>query len=235
MKTIGLIGGMTWVSTVDYYRIINEQVSERLGGINSARILLYSVNQGDFKPPSNPEEMGDFPRFLISAAKHLENAGAACILLCANTAHIAAELIQKNIEIPLIHIADVTAKEVVRRNIKKVGLLGTKLIMEHPFYKEKLSKFNITTLIPEDDQRDYIHKTIYNELAKGIAKDETRNAYREIIDSIMQKGAEGIVLGCTEIDLLIKEGESKVPVFDTTKIHAMAAVEFALSDEKPKA
>ncbi|HUI31366.1 MAG TPA: aspartate/glutamate racemase family protein [Candidatus Acidoferrales bacterium] len=229
MKTLGLIGGTSWVSTVEYYKIINQQINERLGGLNSAKLLLYSVNQGEFKPPSNPSEMGDFPKFLISVAKLLENAGAECLLLCANTSHVAADLIQKNIRIPLLHIAEVTAKAVAKQNIQTVGLLGTKLTMEHPFYKDRLAKFGITALVPEENEREYIHRTIMAELGKAVLKDETKKKYLEIIDELVQKGAGGIILGCTEIPLLIKQSDCRIPVFDTTEIHAMAAVEFALA------
>lgn len=234
MKTLGLIGGTGWVSTVEYYRIINQQVNKRLGGLNSAKILLYSVNQQEFKPPSNPAEIGNFTEFLISIARRLENAGADCLIICANTPHVAADLIRKQIGIPLIHIAEVTAKAVANQNIRNVGLLGTKLTMEQPFYKDKLAKSGITALVPEESEREYIHRTIMTELEKAVLNDETRKKYLEIIDSLVRKGAEGIILGCTEIPLLIKQSDCSIPVFDTTEIHAMAAVEFALSDEVMK-
>jgi len=230
MKTLGLIGGTGWVSTAEYYRIINQQINERLGGLSSAKILLYSVNQNDFKPPANAGEMGDFPGFLISIARKLETAGAECLLLCANTPHIAADLVQQNISIPLIHIADVTARAILKNKIRTIGLLGTMTTMEQPFYKDRLAKFGIATLVPEQLQREYIHRTIIAELEKPILKEETRKSYLEIIDAMVKKGAEGIVLGCTEIPLLIKQSDCTVPVFDTTELHAMAAVEFALSD-----
>jgi aspartate racemase len=234
MKTLGLIGGTGWVSTVEYYRIINQQVNKRLGGLNSAKILLYSVNQQEFKPPSNPAEIGKFAEFLIAIARQLENAGADCLIICANTPHMAADLIRKQIRIPLIHIAEVTAKAVVNQNIRKVGLLGTKPTMEQTFYKERLAKYGISALVPEESERDYIHRTIMTELEKAVLNDETRKKYLEIIDSLVRKGAEGIILGCTEIPLLIKQSDCSIQVFDTTEIHAMAAVEFALSDESMK-
>lgn len=231
MKTLGLIGGTSWVSTIEYYRIINQQINKRLGGLSSAKILLYSVNQEQLKPPTDPNEWIQAAEFFSGIAKRLESAGAECILLCANTPHIAADQVQNNIGIPLIHIADATAKAVVKRNLRTIGLLGTGLTMEHPFYKDRLAKFGITTIVPEKSQRGYIHGTIMTELEKAILEDGTRKKYLEIIGSLVQKGAEGIILGCTEIPLLIKQSDCSVPVFDTTEIHAMAAVEFALSNE----
>lgn len=230
MKTLGLIGGTSWVSTVDYYRIINREINDRLGGLNSAKILLYSVNQQEMKPATDPAGLEEFARFLTGIAKRLETAGAEGLLLCANTTHMAADLVQKSINIPLIHIADVTAEAILKRKIKTIGLLGMKMTMEQTFYVDRLAKFGITAIVPEQGERDYIHRTIMAELEKGILKDETRKKYLEIIDDLVNKGAEGIVLGCTEIPLLIKQSDTTVPVFDTTEIHAMAAVEFALSD-----
>lgn len=230
MKTLGLIGGTGWVSTVDYYRIINQQVNERLGGLSSAKMILYSVNQQEFRPATDLAGLAAFAERLTGIAKRLETAGAECLILCANTPHMAADLVQKNIGIPLIHIAEVTAKAILNRNLKKVGLLGTKFTMEQNFYKDRLSKFGIETLVPDEAQREYIHRTIMTELEKAILRDETRKKYLEIMDSLVKRGAEGIILGCTEIPLLIKQSDCSIPVFDTTTLHAMAAVEFALSD-----
>ncbi len=234
MKTLGLIGGTGWVSTVEYYRIINQEVNERLGGLSSAKMLLNSVNQQEFRPATDQAGLGEFADYLSGIARRLESAGADCLLLCANTPHMAADLVQKNIGIPLIHIAEVTAKAILKKNLKKVGLLGTKFTMEQTFYKDRLAKFGIATLVPEESEREYIHRTIMTELEKAILKDETRKRYLEIIDRLAKRGAEGIVLGCTEIPLLIKQSDSAIPVFDTTELHAMAAVEFALSDEKAR-
>jgi aspartate racemase len=231
LKTLGLIGGTGWVSTVEYYRIINQQINEQLGGLNSAKMLLYSVNQQEFRPAADQAGLVEFADYLTRIARRLESAGADCLLLCANTPHMAADLVQKNIGIPLIHIAEVTAKAIVKRDMKKVGLLGTKFTMEQTFYKERLAKFGITTLVPEESEREYIHRTIMTELEKAVLKDETRKKYLEIIDGLVRRGAEGIILGCTEIPLLIKQSDCTIPVFDTTELHAMAAVEFALSDQ----
>lgn len=232
MKTLGLIGGTSWVSTVEYYRIINQEVNRRLGGLSSAKILLYSVNQEELKPPSDPGEWSTAAEFFTAAAKRLEKCGAQCLLLCANTPHMAADEIQKNIGIPLLHIAEATAKAVLEKNIRLVGLLGTKLTMEQPFYKERLAASGIKTLIPEENQRTFIHRTIMTELEKAILKEETKKQYLDIINDLVRRGAEGIILGCTEIPLLIKQADCNTPVFDTTAIHAMAAVEFALSDRE---
>jgi len=228
MKTLGLIGGTSWISTIDYYKIINQQINETLGGLNAARLILYSLNYEEFKPPPDPKDWGPTKDSLTNIAKKLEAAGAECILLCANTPHMAADYIQQYIGIPLIHIAEETAKEISREKIKKIALLGTKFTMEQSFFREKLSNYNIETLIPCEEERNYIHATIFNELGKGIFTEEIKTNYLKIMDGLMQKGAEGIILGCTEIPMLIKEHERRMKTFDTTLIHATAAVNFAL-------
>ena len=228
MKTLGLIGGTSWVSTIDYYRIINQQINDRLGGLNAARLLLYSLNYEEFKPPPDPKDWGPTSEGLATIAKKLEVAGAECIILCANTPHMAADIIQENIAIPLVHIAEETSKEIARHRLNKVGLIGTRFTMEQSFFKEKLSKNGLSTLIPGNEERDYIHSTIFNELAKGIFSDEIKNNYLQIMEGLMQKGAEGIILGCTEIPMLLKPGDYTMKTFDTTLIHATAAVNFAL-------
>ena len=228
MKTLGLIGGTSWVSTIDYYRIINQQINDRLGGLNAARLLLYSLNYEEFKPPPDPKDWGPTSEGLATIAKKLEVAGAECIILCANTPHMAADIIQENIAIPLIHIAEETSKEIARHRLNKIGLIGTRFTMEQSFFTEKLSKNGISTLIPGNEERDYIHSTIFNELAKGIFSDEIKNNYLQIMEGLMQKGAEGIILGCTEIPMLLKPGDYTMKTFDTTLIHATAAVNFAL-------
>lgn len=230
MKTLGLIGGLSWVSTVDYYRIINEQVNKQLGGLNSARLLLYSLNYEESKPPLNPNEWARPSEHFCVIAKKLEVAGADAIILCANTTHMAADYIQGRINIPLIHIAEETAKEILNFNIKKVGLLGTKITMEQSFFKERLLKHGIDSLIPGEEQRGFIHSTIIHELGKGLFTPETKRKYLEIIEDLCNKGAEGIILGCTEIPMLIKQTDSTAKLFDTTLIHATAAVNFALEN-----
>ena len=230
MKTLGLIGGTSWVSTVDYYRIINQQINDRLGGLNAARLILYSMNYEEFKPPTDPKDWGPTEKGLTNIAKKLEAAGAECIILCANTPHMAADIIQENISIPLIHIAEETSKEIAKHNLNKIGIIGTRFTMEQSFFKEKLSKHGISTIIPGKENRDYIHNTIFNELAKGIFSDEIKNNYLQILEDLMQKGAEGIILGCTEIPMLLKSADCKMKTFDTTLIHATAAVNFALEN-----
>ncbi len=230
MKTIGLIGGTTWVSTVDYYRLINQQVNQKLGGLSSAKILLYSVNFAEFNPPIDPNEWGEIRKKFSDISQNLEKAGADCIAFCANTPHIIADEIQSIIRVPIINIAEETADVVSKYNFKKVGLLGTQITMEQSFYKDKLSRYNIETLIPELEERKFIHSSILDEMAKDIFKEETRQRYLGIINQLISEGAEGIVLGCTEIPILIKQEDCPVPIFDTTFIHASAIVNFALGE-----
>jgi len=228
MKVLGLIGGTTWVSTVDYYRLINQQVNKELGGLSSAKILLYSVNFAEFNPPTDPNEWGEITQKFSGISRTLEKAGADCIVFCANTPHIIADKIQQIIGIPIINIAEETAKAVSKFNFKKVGLLGTRITMEQPFYKEKLIKSGVTTIIPGFEERKFIHSSILDEMAKEIFKDETKQRYIRIINKLIDDGAEGIVLGCTEIPILIKQEDCAVPLFDTTLVHASAAADFAL-------
>ncbi len=230
MKTIGLIGGTTWVSTVDYYRLINQHVNKKLGGLSSAKILLYSVNFAEFNPPTDPNEWGELKKKFSGIAQNLERAGADCIAFCANTPHIIADEIQRMIKIPIINIAEETAKVVSKNNFKKVGLLGTRITMEQSFYKDKLSGFGIQTLIPELEERKFIHSSILDEMARDIFKEETKRRYLGIIQKLIFEGSEGIVLGCTEIPILIKQEDCSVPIFDTTMIHASAIANFALNE-----
>ncbi len=230
MKTLGLIGGTTWVSTVDYYRLINQQVNKKLGGLSSAKILLYSVNFAEFNPPTDPNEWGEITKKFSDISKNLERAGADCIVFCANTPHIIADDIQRIIGIPIINIAEATAKEVSRHNVKKVGLLGTRITMEQSFYKEKLLKYGVTVVIPEFEERKFIHSSILDEMAKEIFKEETKQRYLKIINKLILEGVEGIVLGCTEIPIIIKQEDCPIPLFDTTLIHTSAIVNFALDE-----
>jgi aspartate racemase len=231
VKTIGLIGGTSWISTVEYYRIINQLTNERLGSLNSAKILLYSINFEDFKPPSDPNGWGPVVETLTGIARRLEHAGADCLLLCANTPHMAADGVQKNIHIPLIHIAEVTSQEITKRKLSAVGLLGTKYTMELPFFKKKLVEHHIQPVIPDDEERKMINASIYEELGKGIFRPETKERYLRIIQELKKRGAQGVIFGCTEIPMLLKQSDCDIPVFDTTAIHARSAVDFALSDE----
>ena len=229
MKTLGLIGGTSWVSTVDYYSYINKMVNDRLGGISSAKLLIYSMNMEDLFRFGNAHDWVGLSDFLSVIAKKLETGGAEALVLCANTPHIAADALQKQINIPLIHIVDETAKEIIKLKISKVILLGTKITMEQDFFRNGLLKYGIETLIPEAEEREYIHTSIFNELGKGIFKDETRRKYLEIISKLQTQGATGVILGCTEIPMLIKQQDCPIKTFDTTLIHAKAAVEFAFA------
>jgi aspartate racemase len=227
MKTIGLIGGTSWVSTVEYYRFINQFTNAKLGGSNSARLLLYSVNHAEYMPTAATDWDETAVRFSEIAQK-LEKAGADCLLLCANTLHIMAGPIANSLRIPLIHIATETSDVIKKKKLKKVGLLGTRFTMEKPFFKDKLLEDGIDTIIPDPEDRDFIHSSILTELAKGIFTTQTKERYITIINKLSSLGAEGVILGCTEIPILIKQEDCLVPVFDTTAIHSRAAVEFAL-------
>jgi aspartate racemase len=229
MKTLGLIGGTSWVSTVDYYRIINQQINQRRGGLNSAKIFLYSLNFEECKPPADLSQWKAIADFLADIAQRLEKAGAECLVICANTPHLVADDVQRKIHIPLIHIAEVTAGEIKKRGMKRVGLLGTKFTMEQDFFKDKLTQQKIETMIPDANDREFIHHSIFNEFGQGIFAAETKAKFMSIIEKLVEEGAQGIVFGCTEISSLIKPEECPVPVFDTTVIHATAAVEFALA------
>ena len=232
MKTIGLIGGTSWLSTAEYYRIINEHMNKRLGGLNSAKILLYSVNFEEFRPPVNPAEWGDLGVRFSKIAQQLERGGADCLLLCANTPHMVADVIQRKIQIPLLHIAEMTAKEIAKHKISKVGLLGTKITMEQTFFREKLSAHNIHAIIPNESERTFIHSSVFEELTKGIFKEETKKRFLGIIEGLKKEGATGIILACTEFPLLIKQTDCNLPLFDTTLLHAESAVNFALGESE---
>jgi aspartate racemase len=230
MRTLGLIGGTTWISTVDYYRYINRLVAENLGGLNSAKILLYSLNFDELKTLF---EAGDWERVaevLSSIAKKLETAGAEALVLCSNTIHVAAEEIESRINIPLINVTDSTAREIQKLDLKKVALLGTRFTMDKDFYPKKLRSFAIETIIPTDEECEFINSSIFNELGKNIFAEATKEKYLEIIQSLSERGAEGVIFGCTEIPMLIRPEDCPIPSFDTTLIHAKAAVEFALAD-----
>lgn len=230
MKTIGVIGGLTWLSTVDYYTLLNQMVNEKLGGVSSAKIVLYSVEFAEIKMLTQADRWDDIATIISEAAQKLEKAGADCLLIGANTMHKIADKIQASVNIPIIHIASETAKVVSMKQLKTVALLGTKYTMQLDFYKNKLEDKKITVIIPNDEADiEFINDAIYNEMGKGIFLPKTKERFIIIIDSLIKRGAEGIVLGCTEIPILIKQQDCRVPVFDTTNIHAHAAVEFALN------
>lgn len=228
MKKIGLIGGLTWVSTLEYYRLLNELVNERVGGSEAAEIILYSVNFGPIKKMTEAGDWNGISAIICHAARVLEKAGADCLMLGANTMHKIASEIQDSINIPLIHIATITAHAINRQNMKRVALLGTKYTMQLDFYKNALAQYGIDTLVPGEKDIELINTSIYTELGKNIFLPATRQHYVEIINGLANRGAEGVILGCTEIPMLIKQTDSSIPVFDTTCLHAMAAVEFAL-------
>ncbi|MBP2658390.1 MAG: aspartate racemase [Firmicutes bacterium] len=229
MKTIGLIGGMSWESSIIYYRIINELVREKLGGMHSCKSLMYSTDFAEIEKLQHQGKWDKLAEMMINISLNLKNAGADCIVVCTNTMHKLADAVENTIDIPLIHIADATAKPILKQGLKKVGLLGTKFTMEEDFYKGRLtSKHNIEVIIPEPDEREIIHSVIYQELVIGKIADSSREKYNKIIEGMYRNGAEGIILGCTEIALLVHEKDSHIPLFDTTQIHAQAAVEFSL-------
>lgn len=230
MKKIGLIGGISWVSTSDYYTLINKGINEKLGGLNFSECLIYSFNYADIKKNNDNNDWDATFEMLLKAAEILKSGGAEAIVLCANTMHLIADKLQKAIGLPLIHIAEETAIEIQKKEIKKVGLLGTKFTMELDFFKDKLIEKGIETIIPDaETDKDFIHYTIFEELGRGLATEETKKRYLEIANELIKNGAEGIILGCTEIPLVIKEGDLKVPIFDTTLIHTHAAINFQLS------
>lgn len=229
MKTIGLIGGMSWESSAEYYRIINEEIKKKVGGLHSAKCLLYSV---DFKEIEHYQSIGAWDKAgeaLGQVARSLEKAGADFIVICTNTMHKVLGYIQEMITIPILHIADATAEQIIRQDIRSVGLLGTKYTMEQDFYKSRIASHDINVIVPDDDERELINNIIYQELCLGEIKQSSKNIYKKIINNLVDRGAEGIILGCTEIGLLVKAEDSKVPLFDTTLIHAQKAVNKSLS------
>jgi aspartate racemase len=229
MKTIGLIGGMSWESTVEYYRILNKEVSRRLGGFHSAKILMYSVDFGEIEGLMREGKWEEIGGHIAKFAKTIESAGADVILLCTNTVHKVASWIESATRVPFIHIADATGEEISRKGLKKVGLLGTRYTMEGDFYKHRLTeKYGLSVLIPPDGKRGIVNDVIFNELCLGVIKPSSRDQFMEIIRELVARGAEGIILGCTEIPMLIKQSDCPVPLLDTTSIHAMRAVDYAL-------
>ncbi|WP_088188926.1 aspartate/glutamate racemase family protein [Desulfosporosinus sp. FKA] len=228
MKTIGLIGGMSWESSSEYYRILNEEIKLRLGGLHSAQCVLYSVDFEEIEICQRNDEWEKAAQILTGAAHSLEASGADFIIICTNTMHKVADEIQAGIHIPLLHIADVTAQEVISKGIKVIGLLGTKYTMEQDFYKSRLEAQGIKVLIPQETDRVIVNDVIFNELCLGQILEESRANYKRIIQNLIEQGAKGIILGCTEIGLLVKPEDSTVLLFDTTVLHAKEAVNLAL-------
>ena len=230
MKTIGLVGGLTWHSSADYYRYFNQLVNQRLGGEEAAKIILNSVNFGTIKKLTLTDNWDGVADIIISAAQKTVKAGADCILLGANTMHYIADRVAAAINVPLIHIADATAAAIRDQGLDTVALLGTKYTMQMDFYRDRLKENGISALIPDAEGIRFINESIYSELDSGIFRDETRQRYLQIINQLMEEGAKGVILGCTEIPLLIKQEHVSIPVFDTAWWHAKAAVDFALAD-----
>jgi aspartate racemase len=231
MKIIGLIGGMSWESSLEYYRIINERVKEKLGGLHSAKSLMFSVDFDEIEKLQHDGNWEEATRVMIDAAQRLEKGGADFIVICTNTMHKMANDMQKAVGIPLLHIADATAEKIKTAGINKVGLLGTKFTMEEDFYKGRLTnKYNLQVLIPNEEERQIVHDVIYKELCLGNIQQKSRNEFIKIINNLASHGAEAVILGCTEIPLLVKQEDVKIPLFDTTRIHAESAVDYALGE-----
>ena len=230
MRTLGLLGGMSWESTLTYYRYVNERVRDRLGGLHSAKLVLYSV---DFAEIERLQHLGDWDaagRVLADAAQALERAGAQALVLCTNTMHRVLDVVEPAIRMPVIHIADATARRIRAAGLAKVGLLATRFTMEQDFYRGRLEANGLEVLVPDAGERTEIHRIIYEELCLGVIRDDSRETYRTIMAKLVTRGAEGLILGCTEIGLLVGASDTTVPVFNTTRIHADAAVDWALGE-----
>ena len=231
MKTIGMIGGMSWESSNEYYRIINETVKAKLGGLHSAKCVMYSVDFSEIEALQHQGNWSKATQLMIEAAQHVEAGGADFVVICTNTMHKMADDVQKNIGIPLLHIADATAEVIKVRGLHKIGLLGTKFTMEEDFYRGRLvEKHGLDIIIPQANDRAIVHRVIYEELVLGHINPASRVEYQRIIETLIEAGAQGIILGCTEIGLLVKDEDSRAPLFDTTRIHAIKAVEHALTE-----
>ena len=229
MKTLGLIGGMSWESSIEYYKLINEKTRELLGGHHSCQSLIYTVEFDAIVKLQHEGKWQELDVIMADAAKKLEDGGADLIILCTNTMHLCTKAILEKISVPFLHIAEATGQEIIDQNLKKVALLGTKFTMEKDFYKEVLlENFGIEVIIPNEQEREQVHRIIYDELVHGKIKEESREEYKKIIRRMEEEGAEGVILGCTEIPLLISGFDVNIPVFDTTKIHAEKAVEWLL-------
>lgn len=232
MKTIGLIGGMSWASTVEYYRILNQMAKERLGGLHSAKVILYSVDFAEIEPTMREDRWGDAAIMLANTARSLHAAGADLLLLGTNSFHKVADHIERATPLPFLHIADACGQAIVARKLKKIALLGTRFTMEQDILHSRLQqKFGLEVIVPEAAERDTVHRIIFEELIFNKILPESKAAYLEVIDSLQKRGAEGVILGCTEIGLLIQQADLALPVFDTTPIHCQAAMDMALSGD----
>lgn len=232
MKTIGLIGGISWESSLEYYRIMNETVREIQGGYHSAKCILYSVDFAEIETCQREVNWNRATEILVDISRKLENAGAELLVICANTMHKVADAVQKGINIPLLHIADVAAEEIKEKGLKRVGLLGTRFAMEEDFYKNRLTKrHGLELIIPDNIDRQLIHEVLFDHVRTGKIKQSSRDVFKRVIGQLAGIGAEGMILGCTEIPLFVKQEEYQIPLFDTMKIHARSAVEFAIGSE----
>ena len=232
MKTIGMIGGMSWESSIEYYRIINETVRTELGGLHSAKSIMVSVEFAEIEALQHQNRWDEAADILIAAARSLESGGADFAIICTNTMHKLYDIIQQNVQIPLLHIADATAEKIKAEGIQIIALLGTRFTMEENFYKGRLvNNYGLDVIIPGSEDMEIVHRVIYDELCAGIIQTDSKQKYKGIIQRLIQEGAEGIILGCTEIGLLVKQEDSPVRLFDTTEIHAQAAVKYALANK----
>ena len=229
MKTIGLLGGMSWESTAEYYRLLNTLTRERLGGLHSAKIVLYSADFAEIEQMQAEDHWDQAGEMLAEAGRGLQSAGADLLLICTNTMHAVADQVAGAVSVPLLHLADTTADAVLGHGLRRIGLLGTAFTMEQAFYKDRLAGRGLDVLVPDGAGREMVHRVIYDELCRGIVRDESRAEYQHVIDALVAAGAEGVILGCTEIELLVGPEHSPVPVFPTTRLHAEAAVDFALA------
>lgn len=231
MKTIGMMGGMSWESSIEYYRIINESVHKYLGGYHSAKSVMVSVDFAEIESNMQPGLWENAGKKMVEAARAIEAAGADFLIICTNTMHNQADLVASSIQIPLIHIADAAGEKIKTLNLKKIGLLGTRFTMEQDFYRQRLVDcFGLDVLTPEENDRQIIHEVIFNELVMGIIRDDSKQEYLRIINQLVEAGAQGIILGCTEIGMLVKQADCTIPLFDTTILHAEAAINYALQD-----
>jgi aspartate racemase len=228
VRTLGLLGGMSWESTLPYYRIVNERVRQRLGGLHSAKLVLHSVDFAEIEALQHAGDWDAAGLILVEAARGLRAAGAECLVICTNTMHLVAPAIEAAVDLPLLHIADATAARIREAGLSRVALLGTRFTMERDFYRQRIEAAGIEVIVPEAVQRELVHRVIYEELCLGRILDASRDAYRTIIDELVARGAQGVILGCTEIGLLVGEGDASVPLFDTARIHAEAAADWAL-------
>jgi len=233
MRTMGLLGGMSWESSALYYQLANELVRDRLGGLHSAQCVLYSVDFADIAAMQSAGRWDDAAVELVAAAKALEAAGADFVLLCTNTMHKVADQVQAAISIPLLHLADTTADAVLAADMTRVGLLATAFTMEQDFYRDRLTSRGLDIVVPDSADRELVHRVIYDELCQGVIREESRAAYQAVIGRLVDRGCDGILLACTEIELLISADDAPVPVFPTTRLHVMAAVDIALGDDGP--